>query len=154
MSSTTTATRLLIGFIAGALSHIIFQGGFGALLHAAGVLPALTWSLAPVPPLGVPRTVSLAFWAGLWGLAYAMLEPRLTARLGWWIGGIVFGVAPLLVHWLVAQPLKGLGIGGGFQAARMPIEIGFHLVFGLGLAILFRAGLAIAHRTGPDALRD
>jgi hypothetical protein len=141
-----TPKRLLLGFIAGAFSHVVFQGTFGAILHAAGLLPALTWSLAPVPPTGVPRTVSLAFWAGLWGLAYAVLEPRLTARLGWWIGGLVFGIAPLLGHWFVAQPLKGLGIGGGFQAGRVPIEIGFHLVFGLGLAILFRASLAFARR--------
>ena len=140
------STRLFLGFIAGALSHLVFQGAFGALLHAAGLLPMLTWSLAPVPPLGIPRSVSLAFWAGLWGIAYAIVEPRLTARLGWWIGGLVFGIAPLLVHWFVAQPLKGLGIGGGFHAAMVPIEIGFHLVFGLGLAILFRAGLALAGR--------
>jgi hypothetical protein len=140
---TPTSTRLVLGFLAGALSHLIFQGGLGSVLYAAHQVPALPWSLMPVPPLGVPRTLSLAFWAGLWGVVYAVLEPRLTARLGWWPGGLVFGLAPLIVYGLVVLPLKGLGIGGGFHLARVPIEIAFHVVFGLGVAIIFRSGLGL-----------
>lgn len=134
--------RLLLGFVAGILAHLIFQGAFGSILHAAGVLPSLPFGLAPVPPLGVPRTVSLSFWAGLWGLAYILIEPSLTARLGRLPGGLAFGLAPLAVHWFVVQPLKGAGIGGGFQLARIPIEIGFHAAFGFGLAVI--VGLATA----------
>ena len=140
------STRLALGFAAGFLSHLVFQGAFGSALYAAHLLPALPWSLMPVPPLGVPRSLSLGFWAGLWGLAYAVLEPRLTAGFGRWPGGLVFGALPLAGHWFVALPLKGFGIGGGFHPAMVPIEIGFHLVFGLGLAILFRAGLLLAGR--------
>src|SRR5687768_11731960 len=103
--------RLSLGFAAGALSHVIFQGSFGALLHAVDVLPAVPWSLMPVPPFGVPRTINFAFWAGLWGLGYALLEPRLTARLGRWLGGLVYGAAPLAGLWFVVQPLKGLAVG-------------------------------------------
>jgi hypothetical protein len=57
--------RLVLGFAAGFLSHLIFQGAFGSALYAANLLPGLPWSLAPVPPLGVPRSLSLGFWAGL-----------------------------------------------------------------------------------------
>jgi hypothetical protein len=138
-----TPTHLVLGFLAGALSHLIFQGGFGAILYVAHLIPALPWSLAPVPPLGVPRSLSLAFWAGLWGLVYALLEPRLTAHFGWWVGGLVFGIAPLLVYWFVVLPLKGAGVGGGFHLKMVPIEVGFHVIFGIGLAILFRSGLAL-----------
>jgi hypothetical protein len=81
-----TPTHLVLGFLTGALSHLIFQGGFGTILYAAHLIPALPWSLTPVPPLGVPRSLSYAFWAGLWGLVYALLEPRLTAHFGWWVG--------------------------------------------------------------------
>ncbi|HKZ06163.1 MAG TPA: hypothetical protein VJU81_11890 [Methylomirabilota bacterium] len=144
-----TSTHLVLGFLAGALSHLIFQGALGSVLYAAGLLPGLTWSLVPVPPLGVPKTLSLAFWAGLWGVVYAVIERRLTARFGWWMGGLVFGVAPLLAHWFVAQPLKGLGIGGGFHPGMVPIEIAFHLVFGIGTAIIFRSGLGLAPRRVP-----
>ena len=141
-------TRIFIGFIAGFLSHLIFQGAFGSILYAAHVLPALPFSLDPVPPLGVPRTLSLGFWAGLWGIAYALLEPRLTARFGWWPGGLVFGLAPLAVLWFVVLPLKGMPIGGGFVPAMVPIHVGFHEAFGIGVAILFRSGLALARRKG------
>jgi hypothetical protein len=138
-----TPTHLVLGFLTGALSHLIFQGGFGTILYAAHLIPALPWSLTPVPPLGVPRSLSYAFWAGLWGLVYALLEPRLTAHFGWWVGGLVFGIAPLLVYWFVVLPLKGAGVGGGFHLKMVPIEVGFHAIFGIGLAILYRSGLAL-----------
>jgi len=143
---TTTVTRLFLGFLAGLLSHLIFQGAFGSILYAAHIAPALPWSLTPVPPLGVPKTVSLGFWAGLWGMVYVLLEPRLTGRLGWWLGGLVFGALPLAVLWFVVLPLKGLGIGGGFQLAMVPIGVGFHAAFGIGVAIIFRLGLVLARR--------
>ena len=139
----TTSRRLSLGFLSGALSNLVFQSGLLALLYAAHVVPALPWSLAPLPPLGVPRSVSMAFWAGLWGVAYAFLEPRLTARLGWLPGGLVFGLAPLAVYWFVVLPLKSLGIGGGFHPGMFPLEIALHLVFGFGTAIAFRSGLIL-----------
>ncbi|MEZ5832724.1 MAG: hypothetical protein R3D05_16235 [Dongiaceae bacterium] len=142
------ATRILLGFTAGFLSHLIFQGAFGSILHAAHVLPALPFSLDPVPPFGVPRTLSLGLWAGLWGVAYALLERRLTARFGWWLGGFVFGLAPLAVLWFVVLPLKGMAVGGGFHPATVPIHVGFHEAFGIGVAILFRSGLARARQSG------
>src|SRR3954468_7708263 len=142
----TLPTRLTVGFAAGFLSHLLFQGAFGSALYAAHIVPSLPWSLAPVPPLGVPRTLSLGIWAGLWGMLYAALEPRLTVWLGRWLGGIAFGVLPLAGHWFVALPLKGFGVGGGFHAAMAPVEIGLHLTFGLGLAILLRAGLLLVER--------
>ena len=150
------STRLLLGFLAGFLSHLIFQGAFGTVLYAADVLPSLPWSLTPVPPLGVPKTLSLGFWAGLWGLAYALLERRLTAHFTWWLGGLVFGLAlPLVAYWFIVLPLKGLGIGGGFHLAMVPIEVGFHAAFGIGAAIIFRYGRILAQRLGrasPEAL--
>jgi hypothetical protein len=142
----TISTRLFLGFAAGFLSHLIFQGGFGAALYAANLLPGLPWSLAPVPPLGVPRSINLAFWAGLWGLGYALLEPRLTARFGRWLGGLAYGLAPLAGYWFVVLPLKGLGIGGGFHLAKMPSEVAFHAIFGIGAAIIFQSALVLVRR--------
>jgi len=148
-----TPTRLFLGFLAGFLSHLIFQGAFGAILYAAHLLPALPWSLMPVPPLGVPQSLNLGFWAGLWGLLYALLEPRLTALFGPWWGGLIFGLAPLAAYWFVVLPLKGLGIGGGFHLATVPIQIGFHAAFGIGTAIIFRSGLVLARQgASPGAL--
>ena len=144
----STPTRLAVGFVAGFLAHLIFQGAFGGILYAAHVLPALPWSLEPVPPLGVPRSLNFGFWAGLWGIAYALLERRLTALHSWWAGGLIFGLAPLLVFWFVVLPLQGAGIGGGFNPGVVPIHVGFHLAYGIGVAVLFRAGLVLAGRRG------
>jgi hypothetical protein len=52
-----TSTRLFLGFLAGFLSHLIFQGGLGSILYAAHLVPALPWSPMPVPPLGVPKSL-------------------------------------------------------------------------------------------------
>ena len=91
--------RVAGGFVAGFLSVLIFSHGLIAVFYAAGIFPFAPWNLTPVPPLGVPQVLSGAFWGGLWGIAYALLEPRLTARLGWWAGGLVFGaVLPMLVN--------------------------------------------------------
>lgn len=142
------STRLLIGFGAGALSHVVFQGGLGAVLYAAQLMPKLIWSLEPVPPFGVPTTLNNMFWDGLWGVIYALVEPRLTARLGRWRGGLAFGVAPLVVYWFVVLPLKGAGVAGGFDPGLMPVHLAFDLVFGLGTAVFFRAGLRLAGHRG------
>ena len=137
-------TRLLAGFVAGFLSHLIFQGALGAMLYAMDLVPALPWSLTPVPPLGVPRSLNLGFWAGLWGVVYALLEHRLSARLNWWLGGLAFGLAfPLLAFWFIVLPLKGAGIGGGFHLDMVPIHVAFHAIFGIGTAIIFRYALNI-----------
>jgi hypothetical protein len=136
----------MVGFVAGFLSVLIFQSGLIAILHAAGAVPLAPWSMAPVPPFGVPQTLSAAFWGGLWGVAYALLEPRLTARLGWWAGGLAFGVLPLLALWFVALPLKGLPVGGGFAPSGVAVAVVLHAVFGLGTAAFFRAGRGLLGR--------
>src|SRR5829696_6055319 len=94
------------------------------LEHGAG---AALWGAAK--PIG--RVLG-----GLWGMVYAFLEPRLTARLGWWSGGLAFGALPLLALWFVALPLKGLPVGGGFTLSGMLVAIVLHAGFGLGVAVI------------------
>jgi hypothetical protein len=136
------SSRLPLGFAAAALSHVIFQGALGTALYAGNLVPELVWSLEPVPPFGVPTTVNNMFWDGLWGMLYALLEPRLTARLGRLPGGIVLGLASLLTFWFVVLPLKGAGVGG-LHGAEIAIDVAFDLTFGIGTAILFWAGRRI-----------
>ncbi len=145
-----TPTRLLLGFLAGFLSVLTFQSGLVAVLHAAGAVPFAPWSLAPVPPFGVPQSLSAAFWGGLWGVAYALLEPRLTARLGWWPGGLAFGaVLPVLALWFVVTPPKGLPVGSGSAPSGVLPVVVVHAAFGPGTAIILRSGLHLAGRRVP-----
>ena len=146
----TTSKRLLIGFAAGFLSHLVIEGALGAGLYAAGLIPSLPWSLTLVPPLGVPRSLSLAFWAGLFGVLYVLLEPWLTARLGRWQGGLLYGlVVPLSVDWFIVLPLKGHGIGGGFHPAAVPIDIALNAALGLGAVAIFWWGFGLIRRQPP-----
>jgi hypothetical protein len=139
-----TPARLIIGFIAGFLSVLTFQSGLIAILHAAGAIPFAPWNMTPVPPFGVPQSLSGAFWGGVWGVVYALLEPRLTARLGWWVGGVAFGaVLPVLVLWFVVLPLKGRPVGGGFGLPQVLLTVIIHAAFGLGTAVFFRFGLRL-----------
>ncbi len=135
----STPARLMIGFVAGALSHLIFQGVLGALLHAGALIAEPVWRMAPVPPLGIPTLANNMVWDGLWGIIYAMVEPHLTRRAGRYAGGALFGFAPLLVFWFVVLPLKGHSAGDGFIAGEVMIDILFDTLFGLGIAILYRA---------------
>jgi hypothetical protein len=141
---TNIPARLLLGFSAGALSHVVFQGALGLVYFAADMIPGLPWSFKPLPPFGVPTTVNFAFWAGLWGIAFALLEPRLTARIGLLKGGLAFGVAAMLVRWFIVLPLKGAPVFDGFVPNLVVVYTGFHLIFGIGLAVLFGAGLRLA----------
>lgn len=149
----TTSARLAAGFIAASLAVLTFQSGAIAALHAAGApVPSPPWSMAPVPPLGVPRILSSAFWGGLWGGAYALLEPRLTARLGWWRGGLAFGVMPLMALWFVVLPLKGLPLGGGVALSEILVAVVLHAVFGLATAAIFRVGRHVTGRRHARAI--
>ncbi|MBD2750901.1 hypothetical protein IC232_30135 [Microvirga sp. BT688] len=153
----SNSMRLLIGFAAGFLSHLIIEGALGAGLYAAGLIPSLPWSLAPVGPLRLPQSLSLAFWAGLFGVLYVLMEPWLTAWLGQWQGGFLYGlVVPLSCDWFIVLPLKGHGIGGGFHPAAVPIDIALNAALGLGAVVLFWWGLALTQRwspSSPEALR-
>jgi hypothetical protein len=138
-------TRLLIGFGAGALSHVAFQGALGSALYSAGALPHLIWSLDPVGPFAIPTTLNNMFWDGLWGMLYALFEPRLTARLGRLGGGAAVGLASVLIFWLVVLPLKGSGVAN-LPTSEIAIDLAFDLVFGIGTALLYWAALHLRRR--------
>lgn len=99
--------HLLGGFIAGALSTLIFHQGLVWLLGQAGVINFPAYSWVATRPFGVPSVLSLAFWGGIWGIIWAMLAARLKGggRLGL---AFLFGaILPTLVVAAVVLPLKG-----------------------------------------------
>lgn len=100
---------LLLGFIAGFLSTLIFHQGLWYLLNQIDLIPPErpAWPLDSIPPFGVPYVISKAFWGGLWGAGVALLLERLTGATYWTTWIIVGAVAPILVALFVVPPIKG-----------------------------------------------
>ena len=72
-----TARTLLLGFVAGVVSVLVFHQGTVWLLHMAGQVPNAPYGMRPIPPFGVPQIVNSCFWGGLWGVVIAALLRRL-----------------------------------------------------------------------------
>ncbi len=118
---------VIIGFVAGALSVLIFhQLGFW-LANELGYTRATLYNMRGVPPWGVPTIVSSAFWGGLWGIVAAFLVPRLPRALGGVLGWIMFAaIIVAIVNWTVVLPIKS----GRFNMPGMPILVVLPLVYG------------------------
>lgn len=128
----------LRAFVAGFASTLVFHQGVLQLLYLAGALPRAAWNIAPVPPLGVPAVLSLAFWGGLWGIVLWWLVRRQTGARRW-IWATVWGaLLPSAVALFLVFPLKGQPVAGGFD----PLLIGGALLlngaWGFGVALLMR----------------
>jgi hypothetical protein len=135
-----TMRTILVGFIAGAVSVLIFhQLGFWISKELGYSPQAVIYNMRPLPPWGVPTIVSAAFWGGLWGILAAFVVPRLPGALGGVLGWVLFaGIIVTLVNWFVVLPIKGAPMGGGFRMPGLvvvPIVYGF---WGLGMWLIAR----------------
>jgi hypothetical protein len=135
-------SRLLLGFVAGAVSVLVFHQGALAVLHAIGLTPATAFSLQPTAPFGVPRLFSAAFWGGIWGLAFVTSDRRLPRRASSVLVGALFGaLGPTLIAWFVVAPVKGQPLAAGGVPSAMLTGVLVNAAWGAGTALL----LLIAH---------
>jgi hypothetical protein len=141
-TSAISSRWLLIGFVVGALSVLLFHQGAVAVLYSLGITPRAPYAMAPTQPFGVPQVVSIAFWGGVWGALFAAMLARLAgARLI--LAATILGVVlPTLVAWFVVAPLKGQPVAAGFVPAAMLIGPIVNGAWGLGTGI----GLALFGR--------
>ncbi len=125
-------------FLAGFLSTLVFHQGLLALLNAGGMTTRKPWVMAPVPPMGIPAVLSLAFWGGLWGiLLWEVVRNRTGAAH--WVTALAFGaVLPTLVALFVVLPLKGAGMGGGWKPDIVVGALLLNGAWGVGTAALMR----------------
>src|ERR1041385_1032437 len=63
---------LVVGFVSGAVSVLLFHQVIAALLHAIGITPRAPYSMQPTQPLGVAQLWSIVFWGGVWGVVLAV----------------------------------------------------------------------------------
>jgi len=130
---------LIVGFISGALSVLVFHQGAAALLHALSLTPRAPYSLQATAPFGIPALWSLAFWGGVWGVILAAMLARLRGA-AFIVAAAIFGaILPTLVAWLVVAPLKGQPMAAGFAPMAMAIGPIVNAAWGLGTGI----GLAL-----------
>lgn len=129
-------------FVAGFLATLIFHQGLFAVFYLAGAVPAAPFNLTPVPPLGVPSVISLAFFGGLWGVAIWAIAGRLKGAL-YWLGHVILGaVGPTAVAMLIVFPMKGLAVSAQTWVGGLILN-GF---WGLGVAVFMVLMAAKASR--------
>ena len=136
----------LKAFLAGFLSTLIFHQGLLAILHAAGASPRAPYALNPVPPLGVPAVLSLAFWGGVWGILLWLVIAGAEGSRYWLLALLLGAVAPSAVALLIVLPLKGQPAGGGWKPAVIVGALLLNGAWGIGVAAFMR----LFHRSSPS----
>lgn len=125
---------LILAFVAGFLATLIFHQGVLGLLHLAGRVAVAPWNMTPVPPLGVPAVLSLAFWGGLWGIVlWALIRGRRGAAF-WGLAIVLGALLPSLVAWFVVFPIKGIALSPAMIVGALLLNG----AWGLGVALYMR----------------
>jgi hypothetical protein len=150
--SSSFSARLLSGFVAGFLATLIFHQLVLAVLWSARVAPFGPFQMAPTKPFGVPLVFSLAFWGGVWGLPYALMERRFPAGKGYWAAAFLFGaILTSLVALLVVLPLKSRPVGGGWRLSLLVTVFLINGAWGIGTGVIRKAMSDWLDRFSPSA---
>ena len=137
--------RMVLGFVAAAISVLAVHETIIFLLNAAGYIPGRGWSMTPaIPPWGVPRLINNVFWGGLWGVLFALLYERIPGSMAW-LKGLIFGLFIVVVsNWILLPLIKGQVFGqanqvlfGGWNPQRMLIVACILGGFGIGLGVIY-----------------
>jgi hypothetical protein len=126
--------RALLGFVAGALSVLIFHQGMVEALYVLGLASLSAYRITPVLPFNVPLIVSLSFWGGVYGMLFAALRPRLPASP--WLAGLALGLLAALIGMFVVAPLKGNAMAHAGEAWPIARSLLVNGVWGIGVSIL------------------
>jgi hypothetical protein len=133
-----TGRSALIGFIAGALSVLVFHQGMVLILYLLGQTPNFPWNLAVMKgPLPIPTLVNQMFWGGLWGVGFAALG-ALIPIANTALRGLVYGLAgPFFLGNAILVPFfKGGPYFWGWQPPRMILGALIGGAFGVGIAVI------------------
>ena len=131
-------TRLLFSFIAGFLATLIFHQLTLAVLGAAGIAPFGPFSMQTTQPFGVPAMLSLAFWGGVWGIIYGLIDGSFP-RGAYWVMAFLFGaIMPSLVAFMVVLPLKGHPMEDGWHPSLLLTAFLINGAWGIGTGLFLR----------------
>jgi hypothetical protein len=127
--------KWLLAFLAGFVATLVFHQGALWLLHLAGMTPGTPFVVKPVPPFGVPKVISLAFWGGVWGVI--MIAAIAKARAFYLVATIFGAILPTLVAAFVIAPLRHMPITGS-PGKLLAVGLIVNGAWGLGTALLYR----------------
>jgi hypothetical protein len=127
----------LKAFAAGFLATVFGHQPMMWLLGQIGFVSFPAWSMKPVPPLGVPSFISLAFWGGVWGIILLLIIQRQRGARYWVIAALVGAIAPTLVAGLIIAPLRGQQLKGD-KASLLVMGLLVNLAWALGTALLIK----------------
>ena len=127
--------KWLLAFLAGFVATLVFHQGALWLLHLAGMTPGTPFVMKPVPPFGVPKVISLAFWGGVWGVI--MIAAIAKARAFYLVATIFGAILPTLVAAFVIAPLRHMPIAGS-PGKLLAVGLIVNGAWGLGTAVLYR----------------
>ncbi len=134
-----TTRQWIGGFVAGFLATLVFHQLTLALLWAMGVAPFGPFSMTATQPLGVPAVFSLAFWGGVWGILFVLIESRFPRDHRYWMMAFLFGaILPSLVALLIVLPLKGQPVGGGWRPSLLFTAFLINGTWGIGTALFLK----------------
>jgi hypothetical protein len=134
---------IIVGFLSGAASVLIFHQGLAALLYAWELTPRAPYALEPTRPFGIPLLWSITFWGGVWGAVLAATLGRLDGA-PLIIAATLFGaLLPTLVAWFIVASLKGQPATAGGAPMAMAIGVILNAAWGLGTGL----GIALFGRS-------
>jgi hypothetical protein len=99
--------RIVLGFIAAAISVVVVHQSIVYGLTIAGVIRGQPWSMAPFGPFGIPTIANSVFWGGLWGALFGLIHDRLPGDSSA-IKGLVYGLLIVVFsNWLLLPLIRG-----------------------------------------------
>ncbi len=140
VSSRSAANFVIWGFIAGALSVLIFHQI--TILVLNGFNFASVWRMNPrIPPFGVPLLLNAMFWGGMWGILFAAISLSVPRGFGYLLCGFLFGAIVLVLSgWYLVPFIKSLFGVGNLRYGPNPVGWWrgplINGMWGLGTAIL------------------
>jgi hypothetical protein len=147
-SLSAVAIKFVVAWLAGFLATLVFHQGAALVAYFIG-MGNLPYNMTPRAPLGVPAVFSLAFWGGVWAIAFLVIDPFLPRGLPFWLRATLFGaILPTLGTWMIVQPLRGQALFNGFRLDLLPRVMIYNGLWGLGSALFFNL---IAPRLGGRA---
>jgi hypothetical protein len=150
--------RIVLGFIAAALSVVVVHEGIILILTQYGLIKGTAWGMQPIPPWSVPRLVNNIFWGGLWGVLFALVYEWIPGGVAW-LKGLIYGLFIVVVsNWILLPLIKGQIFGqpnqvlfSGGNGQRMFAVACILAGFGLGLGIIYGVLRSLFARSGATA---